>query len=85
MQTLSRQVQEAEAEQGSVEDTGAASEADSAAKDKHPRPTAKEQPEGDKTEKTLEQKYKTLQGMYNAEVPRLHADKAGAYQPCSAA
>jgi len=26
-------------------------------------------------EKTLEQKYKTLQGMYNAEVPRLHADR----------
>lgn len=26
-------------------------------------------------DKTLEQKYKTLQGMYNAEVPRLHADK----------
>ncbi len=26
-------------------------------------------------DKSLEQKYKTLQGMYNAEIPRLHADK----------
>lgn len=26
-------------------------------------------------EETFEQKYKTLQGMYNADVPRLHADK----------
>lgn len=26
-------------------------------------------------EKTIEQKYKTLQGMYNAEVPRLHAER----------
>jgi len=26
-------------------------------------------------DKTLEQKYKTLQGMYNAEIPRLNADK----------
>jgi hypothetical protein len=26
-------------------------------------------------EKTVEQKYKTLQGMYNAEVPRLHAER----------
>ena len=69
-----QQGQEAEAEQGSAEDTGAASGADSA-EGQAPAPTAKEQPEGDKTEKTLEQKYKTLQGMYNAEVPRLHADR----------
>ena len=40
-----------------------------------PTPKAEEQPDGDTTEKTLEQKYKTLQGMYNAEVPRLHVDK----------
>lgn len=30
---------------------------------------------GTQEDKTLEQKYKTLQGMYNAEVPRLNADK----------
>jgi hypothetical protein len=30
---------------------------------------------GTQNDKTIEQKYKTLQGMYNAEVPRLHADK----------
>jgi hypothetical protein len=30
---------------------------------------------GTQDDKTLEQKYKTLQGMYNAEIPRLHADK----------
>lgn len=30
---------------------------------------------GDKGEDGLSQKYKTLQGMYNAEVPRLHAEK----------
>jgi len=30
---------------------------------------------GTQDDKPLEQKYKTLQGMYNAEIPRLHADK----------
>lgn len=30
---------------------------------------------GTQDDKSLEQKYKTLQGMYNAEIPRLHADK----------
>jgi len=63
-----------EPEQEGVEDVSQGRNADSVAKEA-PAPTAKEQPEGDKTEKTLEQKYKTLQGMYNAEVPRLHADR----------
>lgn len=40
-----------------------------------PAPRATEPPKGDETEETFERKYKTLQGMYNAEVPRLHADK----------
>lgn len=38
-------------------------------------PEAEEQADGDRDDKSLEQKYKTLQGMYNAEVPRLHAEK----------
>lgn len=41
-----------------------------------PAPKAEEQPAGDKTdEETYEQRYRSLQGMYNAEVPRLHAEK----------
>jgi len=40
-----------------------------------PAPKAEEQPAGDKTEETFEQRYRSLQGMYNAEVPRLHAEK----------
>jgi len=31
--------------------------------------------EDNQDDETVEQRYKTLQGMYNAEVPRLHADK----------
>ena len=31
--------------------------------------------EDNQENETVEQRYKTLQGMYNAEVPRLHADK----------
>ena len=68
------QGQEAEATPANTEDTGAAREADSG-EGQAPAPKAEEQPAGDKTEKTIEQKYKTLQGMYNAEVPRLHAEK----------
>ena len=66
--------QQAEAASEDVEDTGAAHQADSG-QDHAPAPKTQERSEGDKTEKTLEQKYKTLQGMYNAEVPRLHAEK----------
>lgn len=64
----------AEAGQGSDEGLSAARAADSG-EGQAPAPKAQEQGGGDKTEKTLEQKYKTLQGMYNAEVPRLHAEK----------
>jgi hypothetical protein len=64
----------AEAGQGSGEGMSAAHEADSG-EGQAPAPQPQEQGGGDKTEKTLEQKYKTLQGMYNAEVPRLHAEK----------
>jgi hypothetical protein len=69
-----QQGNDAEAGAGYAEDTGAAREADSG-QGQAPAPKAAEQPAGDNTEKTLEQKYKTLQGMYNAEVPRLHAEK----------
>lgn len=69
-----QQGQEAEAGQESGGGLDTARQADSV-EEQAPAPKAKEQPEGDKTEKTLEQKYKTLQGMYNAEVPRLHAEK----------
>lgn len=69
-----QQGQEADAGQAPVGGDGAARAADSG-QGQAPAPKAPEQPEGDKTEKTLEQKYKTLQGMYNAEVPRLHAEK----------
>jgi hypothetical protein len=68
-----QQGQEADAGQAGVEDE-AVRAADSGG-EQAPAPKAPEQPEGDKTEKTLEQKYRTLQGMYNAEVPRLHAEK----------
>jgi hypothetical protein len=64
----------AEAGQESGEGLSAARAADSG-DGQAPAPKSQEQDGGDKTEKTLEQKYKTLQGMYNAEVPRLHAEK----------
>lgn len=57
-----------------VGDTGAVGRADGT-QEPAPAPETQERSGGDKTEKTLEQKYKTLQGMYNAEVPRLHAEK----------
>jgi hypothetical protein len=39
-------------------------------------PTDKEQAQvGDGDEEAFEKRYKSLQGMYNAEVPRLHAEK----------
>ena len=69
-----QQGQQAEAVSEDIEDTGAERRADSS-QDHAPAPKTQERSEGDKTEKTLEQKYKTLQGMYNAEVPRLHAEK----------
>ena len=72
-QDAGQQGQEAEAAEADVGDD-AVREADSGG-EQAPAPTAQEQVGGDKTEKTLEQKYKTLQGMYNAEVPRLHAEK----------
>lgn len=67
-------------DKGQVEETEAAEEAVETADsevEQAPAPQQAEQKaEGDKTsEDTLEQKYKTLQGMYNAEVPRLHAEK----------
>lgn len=72
----------AEAEQSGVtaeteQDDAAPVEHDDADNDDEQAPAspAQEQSGGDKTEKTLEQKYKTLQGMYNAEVPRLHVEK----------
>lgn len=69
-----QQGQEAEAPGQPLGPDSTARAADSA-EGQAPAPQGTEQPEGDKTEKTLEQKYRTLQGMYNAEVPRLHAEK----------
>lgn len=70
-----QQGQEAEADGGDVESTDTAKQADSV-EEQAPAPTAKEQPESDKSEEeTFEQRYRSLQGMYNAEVPRLHAEK----------
>jgi hypothetical protein len=68
------QGESAEATEVPTEAPLAASDADSG-EGQAPAPRTEEQSEGDKTEKTLEQKYRTLQGMYNAEVPRLHAEK----------
>jgi hypothetical protein len=69
-QETDQQGKNAEAEQSIGEEQHADTDNERAS-----APTASEQPDGDKTEKTLEQKYRTLQGMYNAEVPRLHAEK----------
>jgi len=69
------QGQEADAAPADIGDTGAAREADSG-QGRAPAPKAEEQLAGDKTdEETFEQRYRSLQGMYNAEVPRLHAEK----------
>ena len=69
-------VETTEPEQDRVEDKSQDKTADSVAKEA-PAPQQKDEQkaEGDNPEKTLEQKYRTLQGMYNAEVPRLHAEK----------
>jgi chemotaxis protein histidine kinase CheA len=59
-----------------VEATAEASSADENTETKNAAPSpAVEQKAGDEKvpEETVLQKYKTLQGMYNAEVPRLHA------------
>lgn len=71
-----KQGQEAEAEQDPAEDTGAVREADSA-KEQAPESQGNEQAPAvhDDEEETYERRYKSLQGMYNAEVPRLHAEK----------
>jgi len=66
---------DADATAGAAEGTGAAYSADSV-DEQAPASQANEQmPADDKSEETFEQKYRTLQGMYNAEVPRLHAEK----------
>jgi len=69
-------VETTEPEQDHVEEKSQDKTADSVAKEA-PAPQQKDEQkaEGDNPEKTLEQKYRTLQGMYNAEVPRLHAEK----------
>lgn len=64
----------ADATQGVAESVPAARVADSV-EEQAPAPEDREQSEGGKIVETLEQKYRTLQGMYNAEVPRLHAEK----------
>jgi hypothetical protein len=50
-----------------------AADENSAANNAAPPPASEHKPGGDNvSEETLVQKYRTLQGMYNAEVPRLH-------------
>lgn len=62
----------ANATTGSNEDTGVAGQANGVT-ETAPMPQTTEQTSAGSTEETFEQKYRTLQGMYNAEVPRLHA------------
>lgn len=71
-----QQGQEAEAVQEPTEDLGAARQADSA-EEQAPKPQGNEHAPAvhDDEEETYERRYKSLQGMYNAEVPRLHAEK----------
>jgi len=71
---LNKEAPEPTEDDGAQEEARAEENADTE-EGRAPAPKASEQPEGDSAEKTLEQKYKTLQGMYNAEVPRLHAEK----------
>lgn len=63
-----------EGETPPADDTSPAPAADAQpANQDAPPPAVEQQPEGSKPpEETVLQKYKTLQGMYNAEVPRLH-------------
>lgn len=71
----------AEQEQGGNADAAAATSAVDTAAPAADAPAANapapspvpEQPGGDKAPEDVQQKYRTLQGMYNAEVPRLHA------------
>ena len=72
-------VTETEPEQESVEDVSQDEHADRAA---NGAPKSKQQTEQtavdpDDEEETFEKRYRSLQGMYNAEVPRLHAEKRG--------
>jgi len=65
----------AEVVQQAVEDNRTEDQADNRG-GQAPAPKAKEQAEGTKDEdETYEQRWRSLQGMYNAEVPRLHTEK----------
>lgn len=65
----------ADASAVSSEDTGTTREADSVEESAPASQATEHLPADGKTEETFEQKYRTLQGMYNAEVPRLHAER----------
>lgn len=68
------QGQEADASETTETEGAAAPAADEPVANTHAPSPAPEQPTGgDKAPEDLQQKYRTLQGMYNAEVPRLHA------------
>ena len=76
VQELYKQLGTDEAEATEAEDTQAEVETEQA--DRTPEAGSQPQPvehgsEGAKDEEDFVQKYKTLQGMYNAEVPRLHS------------
>lgn len=69
-------VETTEPEQERVEDTSQGENADSVAKDAPtPQQTTEQNAEGTDEEETFEKRYRSLQGMYNAEVPRIHAEK----------
>lgn len=74
-QDTEQQGQEADADQSSVEDESTTRVADSS-QEQAPAPAGEEQSVGtDDEEETYEQRWRSLQGMYNAEVPRLHAER----------
>jgi len=70
---LNNEKAETQQPQGQAVEEAGKAEADSA-DDTEPKPDQAEQTRsGSQNEDTYEQRWRTLQGMYNAEVPRLHA------------
>jgi hypothetical protein len=56
-----------------TQDESVTAELDSSSEDGTSGESVSNEPKGKKPEDAMEQKYRTLQGMYNAEVPRLHS------------
>jgi len=76
---LNGEIQESEGVTAAAEDDShddvERAEADSGDEGATPSAPEEQGNAGTQDGKTIEQKYKTLQGMYNAEVPRLHAER----------